>query len=115
MVNYKISIIYTFSNIVNIIEGYHNDNEFMVSAIDKEEKLKTYIDDIKAKNKNEKKQLPILIRFEDYNSNKMQFIADYINTYCKEDEYHYIFIIYLHRDFSLLKKQRIHSIPNIYR
>ena len=114
LVNYKISIIYTFSNIVNIIEGYHNDNEFMVTAIDKEEKLKTYIDDIKAKNKSGKIQLPILIRFEDYNSNKIQFIADYINNYCKEDEYHYIFIIYLHRDFSLEKKQRIYSIPNIY-
>ena len=114
LANYKISIIYTFSNIANIIEGYHNDNEFMISAINTEEKLKTEIDDIKAKNKALQKQLPILIRFEDYNSNKIQFTADYINNYCKEDEYHYIFIIYLHRDFSSEKKQRIHSIPNIY-
>ena len=115
LANYKISIIYTFSNIANIIEGYHNDNEFMISAINTEEKLKTYIDDIKTKNEADQKQLPILIRFEDYHSNKIQFITDYINNYCKEDEYHYIFIIYLHRDFSDEKKQRIHSIPNIYK
>ena len=114
LANYKISIIYTFSNIAKIIKGYYNDNEFMISSINTEEKLKTYIDDIKTKNKAEQKYLPILIRFEDYNSNKIQFTADYINNYCKEDEYHYIFIIYLHRDFSSEKKQRIHSIPNIY-
>ena len=114
LANYKISIIYTFSNIANIIKGYHSENGFMISAINTEEKLKTDIDDIKATNKSEQNHFPILIRFEDYNSNKIQFTADCINNYCKEDEYHYILIIYLHRDFSSEKKQRIHSIPNIY-
>ena len=114
LTNYKISIIYTFSNIVNIIDGYNND-EFMISAISTEEKLKTQIDDIKNKNKNDNKGRYILIKFEDYNSNKIQFIADYIITYCK-DEYHYIFIIYLHRDMDSDDNDipTIYSIPNIY-
>ena len=113
LTNYKISVIYTYSNIVNIIDGY-NDDEFMISAINTEEKLKTHIDDIK--NKNDKKNNYILIKFEDYNSNKIQFTADYINNYCKDDEYHYIFIIYLHRnmDADNLENQIIYSIPNIY-
>ena len=112
--NYKISIIYTFSNIVNTIEGYHNENQFMISAINTEENLKTFIDDIKAKNKVENKKQPILIRFEDFNSNKIQFTADYITNYCKNDDYHYIFIIFIHRTFSSEKEQRIYWIPNIY-
>ena len=113
LTNYKISVIYTYSNIVNIIDGYNHD-EFMISAISTEEKLKNQIDDIK--NKNDSKNNYILIKFEDYNSNKIQFAADYINIYCKNDEYHYIFIIYLHRnmDSDDLENQNIYSIPNIY-
>ena len=115
LINYKISIIYTFSNIVNIINGYSHD-EFMISAISTEEKLKTQIDDIKNKNKKDNNQFYILIRFEDFNSNKIQFTSDYINNHCKDDGYHYILIIYLHRNMNSdnKKKQRIYSIPNIY-
>ena len=115
LINYKISIIYTFSNIVNIINGYTYD-EFMISAISTEEKLKTQIDDIKNKNKKDGNKFYILIRFEDFNSNKIQFTSDYINNHCKDDGYHYILIIYLHRnmDSDNKKKQRIYSIPNIY-
>ena len=111
--NYKISIIYTFSNVVNSIEGYKND-EFMISGISSEEKLKTRIEDIKNTNAKNKKEHYILIRFEDLNSDKLQYIADYIESYCNDD-YHYLLIIYLHRKMdSDKKKQRIYSIPNIY-
>ena len=110
--DFKISIIYTFSNIANIIEGYNNDEGFMISEINTEEKLKNKINE----NKNKKKGHFILIRFEDYNSNKMQFTADFINSYCKEDDYHYIFIVYLSRNFNSdkIESQKIYSIPNIY-
>lgn len=113
--NYKISIIYTFSNIVNIIDGYNHD-DFMISAISTEEKLKTQIEDIKNKNKKDNSDFYILIRFEDFNSNKIQYISDYIRGYCKNDKYHYILIIYLHRNMNSNNKQnqRIYSIPNIY-
>ena len=115
LTNYKISIIYTFSNIVNTIKEINNEQEFMISEINKEENLKYRIDDIKIKNKGENNRF-ILIRFEDLNSNKIQFTADFINNYCKEDEYHYIFIIYIKRHFNSEKDeiQRIYSIPNIY-
>ena len=115
LTNYKISIIYTFSNIVNTIEGYNHD-EFMISAINTEEKLKNHIDDIRNKNKYDNKNRYILIKFEDYNSNKIQFTSDYINNYCKNDDYHYILIIYLHRNMNSDSKkiEKIYSIPNIY-
>ena len=115
LINYKISIIYTFSNIVNTIKEINNEQEFMISEINKEENLETRIDDIIMKNK-EKDNNFILIRFEDFNSNKIQFTADFINNYCKEDKYHYIFIIYIKRHFNSEKDeiQRIYSIPNIY-
>ena len=115
LANYKISIIYTYSNIVNIIDGY-NHGEFMISSINKEENLKIHIEEIKNKNKNKNDNHYILIKFEDYNSNKIQYTSDYINNYCKDDEYHYIFVIYLHRNMNSDNKikQRIFSIPNIY-
>ena len=115
--NYKISIIYTFSNITNIIEGYNDIDNFMISEIRTEEKLKTCIDDIKNKNIGSNNEKIIIIRFQDFNSNKVQFIADYIKHYCKNDDYHYIFIIYLHIDMKSDKLENqtiIHSIPNIY-
>ena len=113
--NYKISIIYTFSNISNIIEGADKTEQIMISEIRTEDKLKNEIDDIKNKNKNDdlNKHI-ILINFEQYNSNKIQFITDYITNYCKDDDYNYIFIIHIQRSFDNGKKEIIYSIPNIY-
>jgi len=51
--NYKISIIYTFSNISNIIEGADKFEQIMISEIRTEDKLKNAIDDLKNKNINE--------------------------------------------------------------
>ena len=114
--NYKISIIYTFSNLINIMKEYNNKNEIIISEIKTEENLKSYINDIKTKYNYDNNNHIILIHFDYNNYNKMQFVADFINNYYKEDEYHYIFIIYLKRNFNRDKKenQRIYSIPNIY-
>ena len=117
--NYKISIIYTFSSIANIIEGYNKTEQIMITEIRTEDKLKSDIDDIKNKNRNEdQEKYIILINFEQYNSNKIQFISDYINNYCKDDGYNYIFIIHIQRSFNIEKKSKkekaIYSIPNIY-
>ena len=63
--NYKISIIYTFSNISGIIGGYDKTEKIMISEIRTEDKLKSEIDDIKSKNKNEEENKHIiLINFE---------------------------------------------------
>lgn len=112
--NYKISIIYTFSNISNIIEGADKTEQIMISEIRTEDKLKNEIDDIKNKNRNEdlNKHI-ILINFEQYNSNKIQFITDYISKLSKGDDYNYIFIIHIQRSFDNSKTEIIYSIPNI--
>ena len=89
----------------------------MIENISTEGNLKTQIDEIKNRNKNNNSPYPyILIQFEDYNSNKIQFISDYIINYLKNDEYHYIFVIYIHRNrhSDPEREQRIFSISNIY-
>ena len=84
----------------------------MISEIKTEEKLKNYIDDIKNKNNDEEnKKHIILMNFEQYNSNKLQFINDYIMNYNKNkkdkegkiDDYNYIFIIHIQRNFGKKK------------
>ena len=118
--NYKISIIYTFSSILNTIEGYNKVEQIMISEIKTEDKLKINIDDIKNKNKlndDDNKHI-ILFNFEQNNSNKLQFVSDYINTNCDKDGYNYIFIIHLQRSLTnehkTKKEKIIYSIPNIY-
>ena len=113
--NYKISIIYTFSNISDVIDGADKTEQIMISEIRTEDKLKNEIDDIKNKNKifDENKHI-ILINFEQYNSDKIQFITDNIISNCDNDNYNYIFIIHIQRNFDKEKKEIIYSIPNIY-
>jgi len=91
----------------------------MITEIRTEDKLKSDIDDIKSKNENQdQNKHMILFNIEQYNSNTIQFISDYINNYCKDDDYKYIFIIHIHKSFKIEKKTKkekaIYSIPNIY-
>ena len=57
-----------------------------------------------------------MIHSEDFNSNKIQFRVDYINNYYKDDEYHYLLIIFHYKNMNSdnMENQRIYSIPNIY-
>ena len=108
--NYKISIIYTFNNISNIINGANNEMKFMVSEIRSENQLKNEINDLK-NNKFEKTDY-ILIHFDQLNSNKIQFIISFINKNFKDDNYYYIFIIHIKRHFDQ-KDEKIYSILDI--
>ena len=112
---YKISIIYSFNNIANIIYGINNEMSFMVSEIKSENQLKNIINEIKNKNENNKyeKSYNILIHFEQFNSNKIQFISNFIIKNFKYDKYNYIFIIHIKRNFDSQKEERIYSIPDI--
>ena len=115
---YRISIIYTFSGLANIIDGCNNEMSFMVSEIRNENQLRITIEELKKKNDNNKyeneKNYNILIHFEQINSNKIQFISNFINKNFKEnDNYRYIFIIHIKRNFDLENNERIYSIPNI--
>ena len=70
--NYKISIIYTFISIANIIEWINTDMAFMMSEIGKENQLKTIIDEFKSRNIYiEPNNHNIIIHFEQFNSNKI--------------------------------------------
>ena len=113
--DYKISIIYTFSRIINIIEGSNYETSFFVSEIRNENQLKMVIEEIKCNNENNKlkKDYNLLIHFEKWNSYLIQFISDFIISNFKDDKYKYIFIIHLERNFDFNKKERIYSIPDI--
>ena len=134
IINYKISIIYTFSGIADHIEGFdNNEMEFMISEIGKENQLKEKLEEIITRNEDkvEPKNNIILIHFEQFNSNKIQFISDYIMKFNKdytvqkkkEILYNYIFLIHVQRKFfksenkekKELKNRKdiIYSIPNI--
>ena len=119
--NYKISIIYTFSNITNDIKCSNNIKKFMISEIKSENELFYKIDEIininesnKISNKNN-----IIIQFEQINSNKIQFVSKFIDKYCKEgkyEKYKFILIIHIKRNFSSQSSQKnktIHSIPEL--
>ena len=112
----KISIIYTFSNISNIINDINNEMRFMVSSIKTENQLKNIIDEIKNKNESnsEKNNNNIFIHFEQMNSKKIQFISSFIFNRLKSDSYNYIFIIHIKRNFkSQINNDIIYSLPDI--
>jgi len=115
--NYKISIIYTFSNVASVIEGCINDMKFMISEIKSENQLKNRIEEMKSNEISEDQTSKIIIiHFEQFNSNKIQFVSDYIINYFKDDKYNYIFLVHIARRFlseNQGNKERIYSIPNI--
>ena len=108
--NYKISIIYTFNNYSNSIELFNNYEGFKLSSINAEEKLKKSIDDIKIKNSKKHNNDFIIIYLDNCDSDKMKFTANFINKYYKEDEYHYILILFINKH----SYSKFYSIPNFY-
>ena len=112
---YKISIIYSFNNIANIINGIKNEMRFMISEIKTENQLNNIINEIISKNEKNKyeKNYNIVIDFEQFNSNKIQFISNFILRNFKNDQYNYIFIIHIKRNFDFQNKDRIYSILDI--
>jgi hypothetical protein len=111
--NYKISIIYTFNKIGRDI----HEKEFLISGIRTENQLKTRIDEFINNDKinEEQNDKIIVIDFEQYNSNKIQFVSDFIMNYCEKDGYNYIFLIHIKRSFIGDKDNtdRIYTIPNV--
>ena len=117
---YKISIIYTFSIITNNVEGLNKEMSFMTSEIRSEDGLKNLIEELQIKNENNKakKEYHICIHFNQSNSIKIGFISNFILNNFKDDKYNYIFIVHINRNFnnnfnSYINK-RISSLPDIY-
>ena len=115
----KISIVYTFNSIAAAIKNINNDMKISISEIKKEEKLDSSIREIKYKNESkylsttEGKKNIIYINFDQFNSIKIQFISEYIKKNYKNDNYKYIFIIHIQRNFNLQTSNVIYSIPDI--
>ena len=123
IINYKISIIYTFSDIASPIIGCNKEKEIMISKIRSENQLKNTIDELKNIEYNESIEEEndgiIVIHFEQKNSDKIQFVSDYIINYLQKDKdkakSNYIFLVHIFRKFpgNQSGKERIYSIPNI--
>ena len=113
---YKISIIYTFTSIDNMIEGLNQKMRFLVAEIRSEDGLKNLIEEIKYKNESNKseKEFNIYIDFELSDSKKIKFISNFILNSFKEDNYNYIFIVHIKRNFNKNNnKEILYSLPDI--
>ena len=116
--DYKISIIYTFTSIANMVEGLDKEMSFMISQIKSENEFKSLIEEKKKNNNNLQKKY-IFIHFEQSNSKNIKFISNFIlNNFI--DDYKYIIIIHINRSFNKVKdinknssKETIYSLPDI--
>ena len=115
--NNKISIIYTFDSIAGAVEGIRKDMKFLISNIKMENKMDSKIKEIKYQNENlrsdDKKNNIIFISFEQFNSNKIKFVSEYIKKNYEKDNYKYLFIIHIQRNFNPEINNVIYSIPDI--
>ena len=111
---YKISIIYTFTNIDDNVNGLNKEMSFMASEIKSEEHLKNLIEELKIKNENNilNKSNYIYINFSRDYSDKIEFTSHYILNNFKSDKYNYIFIIHIKRSFGEQNK-KIFSLLDI--
>ena len=105
---YKISIIYTFTNISNNVEGEDREMSFMISQVKSENEFENKIDE---KKKNDNQEKYIYIHFDQSNSNKIKFISNYI-LYKTKDNYKYIFIIHINRNFNKAKDENSSTMKN---
>ena len=99
---YKISIIYTFTSNANIVEGLDREMSFMISRIRSEKQFKSLIDDIKKKNENPQKKY-IYIYFEQSDTKNTKFICNFILNNLMDDDYKYIIIIQINRNYNKIK------------
>jgi MoxR-like ATPase len=117
IIKYKISIIYTYTAITNMVDGLNKGMSFNVAQIRSEGGLKNTIEEIKKKNEYSKfeKEYNIFIDFDQLNAKKLKFISNFILNNFKKDKYNYIFIIHINRNFNIESKEKIkvYSLPDI--
>lgn len=122
--NYKISIIYTFLSITEVINGIDESSSYkMISEIKSEIQLSTIINTMISEKSNKKTDNKykkyIFIHFDDSNSKKMGFLTSFvINNYNKYLELKFIFIVHVKRNFYIhqnkdKKLEKIYAIPDI--
>ena len=119
---HKISIIYTFNSITDVIIGVEESSRFkMISEIKSEIQLLNAINNIiedKNNNKNEIKNL-IFIHFDESNSKIIGFLIDFIkHNFDKNQEIKFLFIVHIKRKFLVFQNEektidKIYAIPDI--
>ena len=100
---YKISIIYTFSGINDMIEGlnYNMSLTFMKYVIENKNEFKRIINEIKMKNERVNlKEYYIYIHLEKSDIEYIKYIINFILNNFKEDKYNYIILMHINRNFS---------------
>ena len=112
---YKISIIYTFTSISNVVNGQNRSTRFMITEIRSEEGLKNLIEEIKKNNEYNKidKDNYICIHFQSSNTKIIKFVSNFILNTFKDDNYMYIFLIHINRNFNKKIDEKIYSLPDI--
>ena len=112
---YKVSTIYTFTDISNNIEAINNEMKIKMSEIKTDIELKNVIDE-KIKNLKCESSDKIIIQFEQTNSNKIGYIiSNFIDKYYREKKYEnikFILIIHITRNF-FKNKEKLNSLINV--
>ncbi len=82
----------------------------MVSEIRSEDGLKNLIEEIKKNNKfyKAKNDYIICIHFAQSNSKNIKFISNFVLNNFISDDYKYVFIIHINRNFSKKKADKIY-------
>ena len=112
---YKISLIYTFTSINNNnIIGLNNELSFKIAEIKSENNFKNIINELKLKNEKINKDCYIYIRFSQSDTKKVKFISNFILNNYKSDGYNYFIIIHLNRNFDKTKKEKIYTLLDIH-
>ena len=133
--SYKISIIYTFNKITDLINGIDESANFkMISEITSENQLKMIINNMASQNINDSNKNKIFIHFDESNSKKVGFMINFIKNnffkYKENNNFKFIFIIHVKRSFLLeveetkeeqnkkkddkeKKIEKIYSVPDI--
>ena len=93
--NIKISIIYTFTTISSQVSVIEDEFNIRVSEIKNLKELKDLIEKIKKKNITDF----ICFHFEPLNSYSIKFISNFILSNFRYDNYKYIFIMHINRNF----------------
>ena len=88
----------------------------MATEIRSENGLKNLIEEIKNKNENNKskKEFNIYIDFDLYNSKKIKFISNFILNTFKDDNYNYILIIHINRNFNKYNEEKLNNNESLY-
>ena len=115
--HYKISIIYTFNNVANLIDRIDEDMNYrLISEIRSEAQFKNLIEgqiNNKKNNSNKNNNL-IYIHFDCYNSKYLSFIIPFVNNNYGKENYRFIFIVHVKRNFTSKEFPTIYTVPGVY-